>query len=268
MRPAAGPRRFTSSSRLRAALRCDWGAFHAPAGRNAPMSPHDTQCPATSRDDLINQHLGLAYGLAARFGGRGSAPMQDLRQVAAEALVKAAHSYDPERGIPFAGYATPTILGMLKRYFRDNTWGVHVPRSMQERSLAIGRAREELSQQLQRSPTPKDLAEYMKLPLDEVISGIEAAAGYRSMPLDLPQGREPATGADADPMIELAENVQALRPLLADLPERDRQMLAMRFGEEMTQSQIAERIGVSQMQVSRLLNQCLGQLRHRLLAVP
>jgi RNA polymerase sigma-B factor len=232
------------------------------------MSEHCVQTETIATDDLINQHLGLAYGLAARFGGRGSAPIQDLRQVAAEALVKAARSYDPSRGIPFAGYATPTILGMLKRYFRDNTWGVHVPRSMQERSLAIGKAREELSQQLQRSPTPKDIAAYLEIPLADVISGIEAAAGYRLTPLDLPLGREPATGVEDDPMIELAENVQALRPLLAELPERDRQMLSMRFTAEMTQSQIAEEIGVSQMQVSRLLNQCLDRLRQRLLAVP
>lgn len=218
-------------------------------------------------DELVQAHLGLAYSLAARFGSR-SASLEDLRQVAAEGLVKAAHAYDPGRGVPFPAYATPTILGMLKRYFRDNTWGVHVPRSMQERSLDIARAREELTQELGRSPTPSDLAGRMGISLVDVIAGIEAAAGYQSLPLDLPDGREPTTGSASDPAIDLAENVQALRPLLEALPERDRRMLAMRFGGEMTQTQIAEEIGVSQMQVSRLLERCLRQLRAKLLAVP
>jgi len=216
---------------------------------------------------LIDDHLGLAYGLAGRFGGR-SAALEDLRQVAAEALVKAAHSFDPDRKIPFPAYATPTILGTLKRYFRDSTWGVHVPRSMQERSLAIARARDELTQQLGRSPSPTDLAKHLEMPLDHVISGIEAVAGYQSFPLDLSDGREPATGSTSDPAMELVENVQALRPLLAALPDRERRMLAMRFGEEMTQTQIADAIGVSQMQVSRLLDRCLRQLRTNLLSAP
>jgi len=232
------------------------------------MAHHDSTVDSFSRvDTLIDTHLGLAYGLAARFGGR-SAASEDLRQVAAEALVKAANSYDPDRNVPFPAYATPTILGTLKRYFRDNTWGVHVPRSMQERALAIARARDELTQELGRSPSPTDLAKHLDMPLGEVISGIEAVAGYQSFPLDASGGREPATGSTSDPAMELVENIQALRPLLEALPDRERRMLAMRFGEEMTQTQIAEAIGVSQMQVSRLLDRCLRELRTNLLAAP
>jgi RNA polymerase sigma-B factor len=222
----------------------------------------------SQRDDveaLIDGHLRLAYGLAARFGNRETVALEDLRQVAAEALVKAANTYDPGRKIPFPAYATPSILGTLKRYFRDNTWGVHVPRGMQERALAITQARDDLTQRMGRSPSPSDLSTHLGEPLEQVVNAIEAVAGYQSVPLDLSDGPELTT---EDPAMELAENVQALRPLLAALSDRDRRMLAMRFGEEMTQTEIAAAIGVSQMQVSRLLERCLRQLRAELLCTP
>jgi RNA polymerase sigma-B factor len=233
------------------------------------MSHHPEQSivDTRQRDLLVEEHLPLAYRLARRFSGR-NVPLEDLRQVAAEGLVKAATAFDPGRGTPFAAFATPTIIGMLKRHFRDHTWGVRVPRSLQERSLAISAVREELTQTLRRSPTPRDLADRMGISVAEVIEAIEAAAGYRSFPLDpgAETVRTSASGTISDPAIEKVEVLQALGPLVRALPEQEQQMLAMRFREEMTQTQIAERLGISQMQVSRQLSRCMRRLRSQLLA--
>ncbi|HVX47398.1 MAG TPA: sigma-70 family RNA polymerase sigma factor [Mycobacteriales bacterium] len=224
------------------------------------MSDQQPVAPGPDIEALVMEHLGLAYAYAARFKGRGVAT-EDLRQVAAEALVAAARGYDPQRGVPFAGYAAPTILGRLKRYFRDSTWDVHVPRSVQELSLEVARAAEELTQQMGRSPAPSELAHHLRQPIDEVIAALEALAGHQSLPMDLPEERHPATGVDA---FEMTENLHALRPLMAGLPERDRRILSLRFGAERTQSQIGAMLGISQMQVSRRLNACLAELRRNL----
>jgi RNA polymerase sigma-B factor len=224
------------------------------------MSQQQTIAPGTDPDALIREHLGLAYAYAARFKGRGVA-VEDLRQVAAEALVAAARAFDPGRGVPFAGYAAPTVLGRLKRYFRDCTWDVHVPRTVQERSLEVARASEQLTQRMGQSPAPTELAHYLRLPVGDVIEALEALAGHHSLPMDLPDERHPATSAD---VFEMTENVHALRPLMARLSELDRRILSLRFGDELTQSQIGAALGISQMQVSRRLNVCLGMLRRHL----
>jgi RNA polymerase sigma-B factor len=222
---------------------------------------------AAARDALIERFLPLARQLARRYE-RPDEPIDDLVQVASMGLVKAVERFDPSRGTAFSSFAVPTILGELKRYFRDVGWAVHVPRSMQERALEMNRAITELSRTLGRSPTPAELAEATDLTHEEVLEAIEAATAYDSVPLDAPRASEEGDeegvvarlGAE-DPGYELAEYSATLAPELRALPERDRLVLHLRFVEDLTQSEIAERIGVSQMHVSRLIRAALSKLR-------
>jgi len=194
--------------------------------------------------------------------------MDDLFQVASMGLVKAVDRFDPSRGVAFSSYAVPTILGELKRYFRDVGWAVHVPRSIQERVLEVNRAVSELSRTLGRSPTPAELASATDFTHEEVLEAMEAATAYDSVPLDAPRpggdddddGVVERLGAD-DPGFELAEYSATLAPELQALPERDRLVLYLRFVEDLTQSEIATQIGVSQMHVSRLIRSALAKLR-------
>lgn len=225
--------------------------------------------PITDRDALIRDHLGLAYNLAARYARPGGGLREDLRQVAAEALIKAADRYDPGRGVPFHGFAMPYINGSLKRYFRDQTWAVRPPRRLQEHALAVSAATEELSQRTGRAPTVAELTEHMGLSAEEVLDALECGTSYRPEPLysmDLDR-LNPRAHLHTDGGAEKAENLMALAPMMAALSERDRRMLSMRFGAEMTQTQIAAELGISQMQVSRLLSQCLHRLRRQLTGV-
>jgi RNA polymerase sigma-B factor len=218
------------------------------------------------REAVIRYYLPDATGLAHRFRHRG-VPNDDLHQVAAMALVMAVDRFDPARGKPFIGFLIPTVLGEIRRYFRDRTWAVRAPRALQERCLAITNATDRLAQQLGRSPTVKDLARELDLTVDEVLEGLECGwAAYTAGALTGPTDDDWQLPAAADRDLELVEDWQALQPLLRQLPERDRRILRMRFIDELTQAKIAEQIGVSQMHVSRLLTSCLDHLRTSLLA--
>jgi len=224
-----------------------------------------------ARDALVERFLPLARQLARRYE-RQDEPLDDLLQVASMGLVKAIDRFDPSRGTAFSSFAVPTILGELKRYFRDVGWAVHVPRGMQERALEVNRAVSELSRTLSRSPTPAEIAEFTELALEEVLEAMEAATAYDSVSLEAPRSNGDGNGdGDAgevvdrlggeDPGYELAEYSATIAPQLRALPERDRLVLQLRFVEDLTQSEIAERIGVSQMHVSRLIRKALEQVR-------
>jgi RNA polymerase sigma-B factor len=220
-----------------------------------------------AREELIRRFLPLARQLARRYE-RPDEPLEDLVQVASVGLVKAVERFDPERGTAFSSFAVPTVLGELKRYFRDVGWAVHVPRGMQERALEVNRAVTHLSRDLGRSPTTSELAEFTGLPHEEVLEAMEAAVAYDSVSLEAPRatiegeddGVVERIGAE-DAGYELAEYSATIGPQLRSLPERDRLVLHLRFVEDLTQSEIAERIGVSQMHVSRLIRRALAQLR-------
>lgn len=230
-----------------------------------PASAAPEPISLDERNALIEDHLGLAYSLADRYT-RPTVSREDLRQVAAEALTKAADRYDPQRG-PFSTYATPYICGSIKRFFRDHAWAVRPPRDLQERTLRMFTVSEELAQQLGRAPTATELADAMHCTRDEAIAAIECGATYTATCLDTTDSEHLSARAIASGIAETEriDDLICLAPLIASLPERDRLMLSLRFGQEMTQTQIAERLGVSQMQVSRLLSTCLTKLRHGLL---
>jgi RNA polymerase sigma-B factor len=220
------------------------------------------------RDQLAEAHLPLATHLAKRFDRRGE-PLEDLIQVACLGLLKAIDRYDPDRGVEFSTFAVPTIVGELKRHFRDRAWSVRVPRRIQELHLQLGTAVGELTHELHRSPTIEELAERVGAPMDDVLQAMEAGHAYRSDSLDAPSGG--AGGEEASPLsARLGEEDPALAELmartevaalLATLPKRERTIVVMRFFAGLTQSEIADRVGVSQMQVSRLLTRTLDQLR-------
>ncbi|MFG2041792.1 SigB/SigF/SigG family RNA polymerase sigma factor [Dactylosporangium sp. NPDC048998] len=221
------------------------------------------------RDEVIEACLPTARRLARRYGGSGE-PLADLVQVAALGLVKAVDGFDPERGIEFGAYATPTIAGEIKRHFRDRTWGVRLPRRLQELRLQVTHAREELTQRLGRSPTVAELAAQLCTGEEDVIEVLGSGDAYRPVSLDTPThtAEESTTIADTiggEPSeYNLVEFREALRVLIERLPEREQRILAMRFYGNLTQTEIAKRVGLSQMHVSRLLTHALGFLRRRL----
>jgi RNA polymerase sigma-B factor len=223
------------------------------------------------RDQLVEAHLGLAEYLARRFSNRGE-PLDDLTQVASVGLIKAVDRFDPAREVEFSTYATHTIVGELKRHFRDKGWSVRAPRRMQELYLRLGNVIGILSQELGRSPTVPELATEAGVSEEEVLEALEAGQAYRSTSIDAPgsagagaPGEEGDTLAahlgGVDPEMAEAERRAELSPLLAGLPEREQTILFMRFFEGLTQSEIATRLGISQMHVSRLLARSLEQLR-------
>ncbi len=217
------------------------------------------------RDELITAHMGLAEYLARRFTNRGE-PLDDLVQVAALGLLKAVDRFDPSRGLEFSTYATPTIVGELKRHFRDKGWAVRVPRRVQELHLRLGSVVSILSQELGRSPTIGEIAQSAGVSEEEVLEAIEAGHAYRFTSLDAPSGSDDESslsaeiGAD-DPALLGSEHRVTLSPLIAQFPPRERTILHLRFFEGLTQSEIAARLGISQMHVSRLLARALAQLR-------
>ncbi|HZQ27901.1 MAG TPA: SigB/SigF/SigG family RNA polymerase sigma factor [Acidimicrobiales bacterium] len=225
----------------------------------------DTRDPAL-RDELIEAHLGLAEYLARRFSNRGE-PLDDLVQVASVGLLKAVDRFDPERAVEFSTYATHTIVGELKRHFRDKGWAVRAPRRMQELYLRLGKIVSSLSQELGRSPTIPELATEAQVSEEEVLEALEAGRAYRFASLDAPSpGDEEGDSlasqlGDEDPQMVDAEHRAALSPLITRLPQREQRILHLRFFEGLTQSEIAARLGISQMHVSRLLARSLAQLR-------
>ncbi|MEU1748045.1 RNA polymerase sigma factor SigF [Micromonospora arida] len=233
----------------------------------AATQADDPRRPAL-RDRAIEAWMPLARHLARRYGGRG-APDDDLAQTAFVGLIKAVDNFDHSRGVDFSGYAIPTIIGEIKRYFRDRTWAVRVPRRLQELRLSISAANSALTQNLGRSPTVADIASYLDVTEETVLEGLEGARAYRATSLSTPIGADGNrelgdTLGDDDHEIDLVEIRVALDPALATLPERERQILILRFHGNLTQAQIADRIGVSQMHVSRLITRSLAALRHQL----
>ncbi|MFJ4280628.1 RNA polymerase sigma factor SigF [Streptomyces massasporeus] len=225
-----------------------------------------------ARNTLIEMNMSLVRFAAGRFRSRGPEEMEDIVQVGMIGLIKAIDRFELTREVEFTSFAIPYIVGEIKRFFRDTTWAVHVPRRLQEARVQLARATEELRSRLGRTPTVKELSELMSLPEDEVREARLASNGYNSTSLDAAIGGsedgETALadfiGAD-DRALELVEDFHALAPMIAALDERDRQIIQMRFAEELTQAQIGERLGVSQMHVSRLLSRCLARLREGML---
>lgn len=216
------------------------------------------------RDRLVAAHLPLAVHLARRFANRGE-PAEDLEQVAALALVKAVERFEPDRGLAFATFAAPTILGELKRHFRDQGWGVRVPRRIQELHLALGGVVERLTQELGRAPTIGEIAAAAGVAEEEVLEALDAGRAYRPGPLeaagDDATGHAEVVPGGEDPDLDRVEVSATLAPLLAKLPERERRIVRLRFFAHMTQSEIAARLGISQVHVSRLLARSLRRLR-------
>ena len=222
------------------------------------------------RDHLVELHLPLVEYLARRFTGRNE-PLPDLVQVGAIGLLKSIDRFDPARGLEFSTYATPTILGEIKRHFRDAGWLLHVPRRAQELQAPLTRARDELSQRLQRAPTVAELATRLEVPEDEVIEALEVARTYTGVPLDALTGRdgapvENALLSEVDERLERVEQRALLRPAISALTDREREVLLLRFIAGKSQTEIADLVGVSQMQVSRLVARSLARLRAELSA--
>jgi len=253
----------------------DGDDYAAAATLFAEFAELDEQDPrrARLRDDLVTMHLPVARHIAAKFSGRGE-PGDDLQQVATIGLIHAVDRYDPSRGVAFLAYAVPTMMGEVRRYFRDSAWSVRLPRRLSELHLALGRASRELSQQLGTAPTPSQLAEHLGVTVAEVQEGLEAGQSYRAASLDDAGGGDESSAAlldrlgGSDHELELVEHRAVLGPLLAELPERERTILMLRFFEHRTQTQIADRVGLSQMHVSRLLARTVQHLRDRLAEEP
>ncbi|MFD8228183.1 RNA polymerase sigma factor SigF [Streptomyces massasporeus] len=225
-----------------------------------------------ARNTLIEMNMSLVRFAAGRFRSRGPEEMEDIVQVGMIGLIKAIDRFELTREVEFTSFAIPYIVGEIKRFFRDTTWAVHVPRRLQEARVQLARATEELRSRLGRTPTVKELSELMSLPEEEVREARLASNGYNSTSLDAAiGGSEDGETALADFIgvddraLELVEDFHALAPMIAALDERDRQIIQWRFAEELTQAQIGERLGVSQMHVSRLLSRCLARLREGML---
>ncbi|CAM5672693.1 RNA polymerase sigma factor [Streptomyces avidinii] len=232
---------------------------------------------AYARNTLIEMNLSLVKFAARRFRNRGSGDTEDIIQVGTIGLIKAIDRFDLSREVEFTSFAIPYISGEIKRFFRDTTWAVHVPRRLQELRTELAKAKEQLASVLDRDPTVAELAELLDLTQDEVIDGLVAANGYTAGSIDLPAPSSDSSSAKSsvsyadsmgacDPDMELFEDLHTLAPLLSQLSERDRHILSMRFVQELTQADIGTALGVSQMQVSRLLTRILGRLRAGMLA--
>jgi RNA polymerase sigma-B factor len=221
------------------------------------------------RGELVELHLPLVEYLARRFRNRGEW-LDDLTQVATIGLIKSIDRFDLERGVEFSTYATPTIVGEIKRHFRDKGWAVRVPRRLQELKLALTKAIGDLAQRLGRAPTVAELAAHLQMSEEDVLEGLESANAYSTVSLDAPDSGDEDAPAVAeslgmvDDALEGVEYRESLKPLLERLPPREKRILLLRFFGNMTQSQIATELGISQMHVSRLLAKTLAQLREGL----
>ncbi|MBW0012298.1 SigB/SigF/SigG family RNA polymerase sigma factor [Mycobacterium sp.] len=236
--------------------------------RKMPAESHEY---CRQREQIVARCMTLADHVASHFARRGEG-LDDLTQVARLGLMNAINRFDPDKGPSFIGFAVPTMMGEVRRYFRDYSWGMRVPRRLRELHVQITRTTGELAQQLGRAPTAGELSAVLGVPRGEIIECLVAGDAYRLESLDAPRGADdsgkPRLVSDSvggiDPQIEHITNREAVRNLVTALPPRERQVLHMRFFESMTQSQIAERIGVSQMQVSRILANTLRCLRDQM----
>ncbi|MCQ9178128.1 RNA polymerase sigma factor SigF [Streptomyces sp. IBSBF 2953] len=225
-----------------------------------------------ARNTLIEMNMSLVRYAAGRFRSRGPEEMEDIVQVGMIGLIKAIDRFELTREVEFTSFAVPYIVGEIKRFFRDTSWAVHVPRRLQEARVQLARANEELRSRLGRTPTTRELSELMSLPEEEVVDAQLASNGYRSASLDAAiSGNDDGESALADfignedAALGLVEDFHALAPMIAELDERDRQIIHWRFVEELTQKEIGERLGVSQMHVSRLITRMLTRLREGML---
>ena len=231
--------------------------------------PTDDPERAKIRSTLVELHLPLVEYLARRFRNRGEW-LDDLTQVATIGLIKSIDRFDLERGVEFSTYATPTIVGEIKRHFRDKGWAVRVPRRLQELKLSLTKAIGELAQREGRAPTVRELAAHLQMTEEEVLEGLESANADSTVSLDAPDSGDEDAPAVADSLgmideaLEGVEYRESLKPLLERLPPREKKILLLRFFGNMTQSQIAAELGISQMHVSRLLARTLAQLREGL----
>ena len=254
-RGAKRPSRWTDEHRSRE---------HALLAEMDGLAPDDPRRAAV-RDELVRMHMPLVEHLARRYRDRGEA-YQDLVQVGMVGLVKAVDRFDTGRGVEFSTFATPTIVGEIKRHFRDRTWSVKVPRRLQELHASVTKAVERLSAELGRSPTVKEIAARLDVSEEDVLDAMEIAQVYTTSSLDAPTREEGAPsiaesiGGD-DPALEAVEYRESLRPLLDALPDRERRIVMLRFFHNQSQSQIAAAMGISQMHVSRLLAASLARIR-------
>ena len=248
-----------------------WGAGqrrreHELLGELAGLADGDPHRAAV-RDELVVMHLPLVHHVARRYRDRGES-MEDLVQVGTIGLIKAVDRFDLGRGTELSTFATPTILGEIKRHFRDRSWAMKVPRRLQERSAQVSACTDDLTRTLQRSPTVREVAAELGVSQEEVLDAIEVRHAYSATSLDADRGdgsERPAAIGDSlgieDAALEAVEYREAIRPLLDALPDRERRIIMLRFFGNLTQSQIAEEMGMSQMHVSRLLARSLTQLR-------
>ena len=240
------------------------GRLIAELAATAPDDPRR----AALRDRTIEAWLPLAQHLARRYAGRGE-PIDDLLQVAVVGLIKSVDRFEAERG-EFASFAVPTILGEVKRYFRDRTWAIRVPRRLQELRMQITAANNELSHELGRAPTVPEIAVHIGVSDEEIVEGLEGARAYQATSLSSPVGDDGVTElgdtlGSVDGGFELTEYRMALGPALATLGEREKRIISLRFYGNLTQSQIAAEMGISQMHVSRLLARSIAELRRQIL---
>lgn len=213
----------------------------------------------------MRDHLSLAEACARRFANRGE-PLDDLEQVAMVGLVKAVERFDPAKGVPFAGFAVPTITGELRRHFRDATWAIKVPRGAKDLHVKLPAAIERLSVELGHPPTPAEIAEDLGVGVEQILDALDAGAAYRTSSTDTPEGATAASYAATRNSLGSSLPVEdrlLLQELLDSLPERERTIVHLRFFEDLSQSEIAERVGMSQVHVSRLLRQSLRALKER-----
>lgn len=225
---------------------------------------------ADARDQLIVNHLNLVRFLASKFKNRGES-IEDLIQVGTIGLIKAIDRFDPERGLEFTTYATPTIMGEIKRHFRDKGWSVRVPRRLQELSAKVNQATEELTAQLQRSPSVAEIAERLDTTVDEVLEAMESSSAYSAVPLEGGGSSDDDEApsiidhyATVDTDLAASDDRIVLEEAIADFSPRERDVIRMRFEEGLTQVEIAERLGISQVQVSRLLRRTLRRLQDKI----
>ena len=237
--------------------------FEQLAALEAGTSEHDTL-----RAALIERHLPLVTFMARKFADRGE-PLDDLIQVGTIGLIKAIDRFEISKGFEFSTFATPTIVGEIKRHFRDKTWAVRVPRRLQELGASVTKATTELTQKLDRSPTPKEIAKHLGITVDEVAEALESNAAYSTVSLDVTSDTSISIGESFGALDEALEGVEyreSLKPLLAELDEREKRILQMRFFDNLSQSQIAAELGISQMHVSRILTKVLSHLREGLIS--
>lgn len=237
--------------------------FEQLAALEAGTSEHEAL-----RAALIERHLPLVTFMARKFADRGE-PLDDLIQVGTIGLIKAIDRFEISKGFEFSTFATPTIVGEIKRHFRDKTWAVRVPRRLQELGASVNRATTELTQKLDRSPTPKEIAKHLGITVDDVAEALESNAAYSTVSLDVTSETSTSIGETFGALDEALEGVEyreSLKPLLSQLDDREKRILQMRFFDNLSQSQIATELGISQMHVSRILNKVLTHLREGLIS--